>query len=127
MPSLNARSLEASLTVRDLERSVAWYRDVFGFIVDRNHERNGKLIAVSMHAGTVRILLGQDDGAKGLDRVRGEGFSFQIITDQDIDELAAGIKAKGVTLVTEPLATPWGKRIFRIQDPDGFRYTVSSP
>jgi len=53
---------------------------VFGFAVDGKHERAGKLVAVSLKAGAVRILVGQDDGAKGLHRVKGEGFSLQITT-----------------------------------------------
>jgi len=36
---LLGESVEASLTVKDLDTSVAWYRDVLGFAVDRRHER----------------------------------------------------------------------------------------
>jgi uncharacterized glyoxalase superfamily protein PhnB len=121
-----AISLEASLTVKDLEKSLAWYRDVAGFAVDRKHEREGKLMAVSLRAGEVRLLIGQDDGAKGLDRVKGEGFSLQITTDQNLDELAKQIRERGGTLESEPVDTPWGVRMFRLRDPDGFRFTVSS-
>ena len=31
--SLRLRSMAASFTVNDLDRSVAWYRDVLGFVV----------------------------------------------------------------------------------------------
>ena len=68
---LIAQDLGASLTVADVRRSLAWYRDVLGFSLDREHERDGKLIAVSLRAGEVRILLTQEDGAKGVDRVKG--------------------------------------------------------
>jgi catechol 2,3-dioxygenase-like lactoylglutathione lyase family enzyme len=47
-------SLEASLTVKNLENSVVWYTDVLGFTVDRRHERGGKVIAVSLQARAVR-------------------------------------------------------------------------
>src|SRR5713101_6290626 len=70
--TLRGRRLDAALTVKDLQKSLAWYCDVVGFTVDRKHEREGKLIAVSLQAGDVRILINQDDGAKGLDRVKGE-------------------------------------------------------
>jgi uncharacterized glyoxalase superfamily protein PhnB len=123
---LHGRELSASLTVKDLRGSVAWYRDVLRFEVDREHEREGKLIAVSLRAGNVRILLGQDDGAKGLDRVKGEGFSLQITTGQDIDEIARRVREAGGTIDTEPVDTSWGVRMFRFRDPDGFRFTVSS-
>ena len=124
--TLSARSLEASLTTNDVRRSQEWYRDVLGFAVDREFERDGQLFAVSMRAGAVRVLLTQDNGAKGADRAKGEGFSLQITTSQDIDALAAHAKSAGATLDTEPMDA-WGVRIFRLRDPDGFRFTISSP
>ena len=124
---LSGRSLSASLTVRDLSASVAWYCDVVGFTIDRKHERDGKLMSVAVKAGEVRILLNQDDGAKGLDRVKGEGFSLMLMLDGGIDDLAAGIKSRGGSLVIEPTDTPWGSRAFRVEDPDGFRFTIAAP
>jgi uncharacterized glyoxalase superfamily protein PhnB len=124
--SLTGTNLSASLTVKDIRASLAWYRDVVGFTVDREHERGGQLVAISLRAGAVRILLGRDDGAKGFDRVKGQGFSLQITTTQNIDEIANGIKARGGTLLSEPADMPWGPRMFRISDPDGFKFTFSS-
>src|ERR1700693_6336427 len=89
--SFRGRTLSVSLTVKDLQKSLTWYRDVVGFTVDQKHEREGKLRAVSLRAGAVRILIGQDDGAKGLDRAKGEGFSLMITTAQDVDEIARRI------------------------------------
>jgi len=114
------------LTVKDLEKSLAWYRDVVGFTVSQRHEREGRLVAISLKAGSVELLIGRDDGAKGWDRVKGEGLSLQLTTTQSIDELAARIKANGGTLVTEPADMPWGVRVFRAQDPDGFKFVFSS-
>jgi lactoylglutathione lyase len=124
--SFRARSLAASLTVNDLAASIAWYRDVVGFTVDREHERNGKLVAASLKAGSIQILLGQDDGAKGTDRVKGIGFSLQFTTAQSIDDLANRIKERGGKLESEPMDAPWGARVFRVVDPDGFKLVFSS-
>jgi uncharacterized glyoxalase superfamily protein PhnB len=114
------------MTVKDLGASTTWYRDVVGFTVDQEYEREGKLRAVAMRAGSVRILLNQDDGAKGWDRVKGQGFSLQITTEQSIDAIADGIKAAGGTLVSEPADMPWGVRMFRLEDPDGYKWSISS-
>lgn len=122
----SARALSASLTVKDLQTSLDWYQDVLGFAVDRRHEREGKLMAISLKAGDVRLLITQDNGAKGVDRVKGEGFSMMITTDQNIDDLAKGIQERGGTLDMEPADTPWGTRAFRVHDPDGFKYTITS-
>jgi uncharacterized glyoxalase superfamily protein PhnB len=121
-----ADSLEASLTVGQLERSAAWYCDALGFALDRRHERAGQLIAISLQAGAVKILLTQDDGAKGTERIKGEGMSLQITTSQDAHDVASRLKAHGSTLDTEPTRMPWGVTVLRVRDPDGFRLTVSS-
>ena len=123
--SFRARELNASLTVADLARSRDWYRDVAGFTVDKEHEREGKLVAVSFKAGSVRILLTQDNGARGADRTKGEGFSLRLVTAQNVDELAARIKARGGVLDSEP-EDAWGMRAFRLRDPDGFKFVISS-
>jgi uncharacterized glyoxalase superfamily protein PhnB len=124
--NLTGRELSASLTVNDISRSVEWYRGVLGMTVDREMERDGKLASVALRAGDVRILLNQDNGARGTDRVKGEGFSLMITTTADIDAIAQGIKERGGTLDLEPTDTPWGARVFRVHDPDGFKFAVST-
>ena len=121
-----ARSLSTSLTVKDLNASLAWYRDVVGFTVNQQHEREGVVRAVSFSAGAVQLLINQDDGAKGMDRVKGEGFSLMFTTSQDIDAIARGITERGGTLDSEPADMPWGARVFRLRDPDGFRLVITS-
>jgi len=123
--SLAATSLVASLTVASVVRSRDWYRDVLGFTVDREFERDGGLFAASMRAGTARILLSQDNGAKGEERSKGEGFSLQFTTTQDVDAIADRAKSKGAKLDTEP-SDVWGARVFRLRDLDGFRLVISS-
>ena len=91
-PPLVAQTLQASLTTADVLRSRDWYRDVLGFAIDREFERDGKVFAASMRAGSVRILLTQDNGVRGTERVKGEGFSLQITTAQDIDGIASSAK-----------------------------------
>lgn len=122
---LTAQSLEPSLTVGDVRRSANWYRDVLGFMIDREFEREGRLIAISLRAGTIQLLVIQDDGKKG-DRVKGEGFSLQITTPQNIDAIAGRAKQAGAVLDTEP-TDAFGVRVFRLRDPDGFRLVISSP
>lgn len=123
----HATALMASLTVRDLEKSLAWYRDVVGFEVQQRMEREGVLRAVALVAGQVRILLNRDDGARGWDRQKGEGFSLTFSTRQSVDDLAQRIRQHGGTLDAEPADMPWGARTLALRDPDGYRLFVSTP
>jgi len=124
--TLRLRGLAPSITVRDLQASLAWYRDVVGFHVDSAHEHEGVVRGYTLAAGTQHILIGQDDGAKGADRVKGLGMRFYLETTQDVDEIAAGITARGGTLASEPADMPWGPRAFDLVDPDGFAFTIMS-
>jgi lactoylglutathione lyase len=124
--TLRLRTAAIGLTVNDLQRSLAWYRDVLGFVVTDEWRSEGTLQGVEMRAGAVEIFLGQDDWKKGRDRLKGEGFRIYGRTVQDVDQLAAVIKARGVVLAHDPKTQPWGERDFGLVDPDGFKITISS-
>lgn len=124
--TLRLREISPSLTVNDLQASIAWYRDVMGFMVAETWEHEGKVAGVSLKAGNVYISLSQDDWAKGRDRVKGEGFRLYLTTGQDIDEIADAIKARGGKLASEPADQPWGARTFNLVDPDGYKLTFTS-
>ena len=116
-----------SFTAGDLQKSIAWYQDVLGFVVKDRWESDGKLMGVEIWAGTTVFMLTQDDGKKGRDRVKGEGFRLYCETSQDVDRLADRIKARGGTLAQEPHDEPWGARLFSVEDPDGFKITIAKP
>ena len=122
--SFRARGLATGLTVNDLQRSIAWYRDVLRFTVKDRWEEAGKLVGVELVAGSASVMLSQDDFAKGRDRKKGIGLRLLLHTVQDIDALAKGIKGRGGVLDQEPKDMPWGARLFSISDPDGFKFNV---
>ncbi|MBL0171331.1 MAG: VOC family protein [Gemmatimonadaceae bacterium] len=126
---LNATTLGCSITCKDLQASLRWYSDAIGFAVDQSFEYEGKVVAAVISAGDIRIVLNQDDGKLGWDRVKGQGFYLQINvpTPADVDATAARITASGWTLLSEPADRPWGARMFQFNDPDGFKLGVSTP
>jgi lactoylglutathione lyase len=123
--TLRLRAVAPSLTVNDLEKSLAWYRDVLGFVVKERWEHEGKLAGVEVVAGSVSFYIGQDDWKKGRDRVKGEGFRLYCTTTQNVDRLAQAIRNKGGRLLQEPHDEPWGGRAFAVSDPDGFKVTIT--
>jgi uncharacterized glyoxalase superfamily protein PhnB len=124
--SLRLRSASPSFTVNDLQKSLAFYRDVLGFTEKERWERDGALHGVELVAGRVSVFLAQDDWQKGRDRAKGQGFRIYCDTAQDIDALARQIQERGGALAEEPKDQPWGGRDFAVVDPDGFKITISS-
>ena len=122
--TLRLRSFEPSFTVDDLERSVRFYTEVLGFTVGERWTDGGVLRGVMLKAGVCELGLSQDDWAKGRGRQKGEAVRIWCNTAQDIDALAARIKAGGGRLTEEPMNLPWGARSLSVDDPDGFHLTI---
>lgn len=122
--TLRLRSITPGLTADDLARSMAFYGDALGFVVsERWTNDEGGLRGVMMRAGVCELGLSQDDWAKGRDRKKGQGVGIWLETSQDVDALAARVKAAGYSLTEEPKDQPWGARSFSVDDPDGFHLT----
>src|SRR5918996_4911016 len=122
--TLRLRSVQPSFTVDDLQRSLRFYTDALGFVVGERWEEGGQLRGVMLKAGACELGLSQDDWAKGRDRKKGEGMSLWCSTAQDVDALAARIKAAGSRLAEEPRDQSWGGRSLSVDDPDGFRLRI---
>ena len=127
--AINATTLGCSITCKDVAASIRWYTEVLGFAVGQSFERDGKVAGAFIQAGDIRIVLNQDDGQLGWDRIKGQGFYLQInvAAAADVDSAAARIKAAGGTLLSEPEDRPWGERMFQFRDLDGFKLGVSTP
>ena len=125
--SLALSDASPSFTVNDLEKSLAWYRDVLGFGVEETWKDDaGKVNGVSLRAGNVSLMIGQDDWQKGRDRTKGEGFRIYCTTKGSVDDLAKRIEAKGGRLDHGPTDEPWGVRDIAVTDPDGFKITIAA-
>ncbi|HEX7337775.1 MAG TPA: VOC family protein [Gemmatimonadales bacterium] len=122
--SLRLRSVTPTFTVNDIGRSEAWYRDGLGFYVAERWEEGGRLQGLMLKAGACEFGLSQDDFSKGRDRTKGVGFRLWCTTTQDVDALAARLKAFGGTIV-EPPGNRYDSYGFTAQDPDGFKITIT--
>jgi predicted lactoylglutathione lyase len=124
--SLRLRAMMPSYTVNDINKSVAWYQDGLGFYVSERWEEGGTLKGVMLKAGACQFGLSQDDFSKGRDRVKGLGFRLWCESTQDIDGLAARLKAFGGKIIDGP-GDLYDRYGFTAEDPDGYRITITRP
>ena len=124
--ALALRSASPSFTVDDLEKSLGWYRDILGCAVEETWKNDdGRVVGISLKAGDVSFMIGQDDWKKGRDRRKGEGFRIYCETKKSVDDLAKRIQSKGGRLDSGPTDQPWGVRDISVTDPDGFKITIA--
>lgn len=128
-PAINATNLGCSITCKDLDASIRFYRDGIGFAVMHTFENEGKVVAAVVGAGDCRIVLNQDDGKLGWDRIKGQGFYLQINVAglSDVDAAEARVRAAGGNILSASADRPWGVRMFQFKDLDGFKLGVSTP
>lgn len=109
----------AVLSVSDVLRSLAFYRDRLGFDVD--FEMSGYPYA-GVRRGAMALHL---DGGEHDFSARPTCCRFHI---RGVDALYAELEPRGVVKPDERLATmPHGLRQFSVLDPDGNRITYAEP
>ena len=128
------------LTVRSIERSCAWYRDVlgaagrgafppgpWGWVTHGEVDLHGqKLMFTPDQAPPGSEGMPWRTRALGQEGPRGAGFVVQVNLDDDadIDAFCAEVRRKGATVVVPPTDQAWGARIFLVEDPDGYLVLV---
>ncbi len=126
---IDVSSMGCSITCTDLDASIRFYREAIGFAVVQQFERDGKVAGAMVSSGNCLVVLNQDDGKLGWERIKGQGISLQLNVGApaDVDAAADRIRSAGFTLLNEPADRPWGVRMFQVLDPDGFKVGVSTP
>jgi len=116
----NMRKLDfASLQVRDLEVSKAFYTERLGF--ELSEMSNPYACVFKYNKGeasfAIRTPIGNIDGKE-----LGIGVSLWFAIDQKIEELQSQLTEKGVMLIGTINNTPFGKTLMA-KDPDGYIIT----
>lgn len=125
--TLRLKSFTPSLTVNDLTKSLAFYTDGLGFVIGQRWPGvDGSLQGAMLKAGASEFGISQDDWKQGKNRKKGVGSRLFLETAQDVDAIAARLKAAGHLLTEEPSDNvQWGVRSFSVDDPDGFHLTIT--
>jgi len=110
------------LQVRDVERSTKFYTEVFNFRVsDRNPEGGVFLTAVGDHH-TVGLFpsAGEAAATPAKDAVRLHHFAMQVDSIEELFEIRAYLRERGVPIVFEGRRRLGGHTSVEFLDPDGY-------
>ena len=118
MPTMN-RVGYVILFVADLERSVAFYRDVLGLPFKLQGDGYVEFATQGAKFGLYdRNRLGELTG-QGTGRPVEPGGEVVFLVG-DVDAEAERLRAAGATILSGPVDRPWGHRTLHVEDPDGF-------
>ena len=105
------------LYARDLETSVAFYRDVVGLAVKLEGDGYVEFVTRGTKFGLYdRARLG---GLIGREATDGGPAGQLVFLVRDADAQAERLQCMGVEILAGPVDRPWGHRTLHVPDPDG--------
>ena len=109
----------ASLQVKDLEISKAFYTRKLGFEISAMSNPYACVFTYNKGGASfaIRTPIGNIEGKE-----LGVGVSLWFAVDEKIEALQIQLKAKGVTIIGDINNTPFGKTLVA-KDPDGYMLT----
>jgi lactoylglutathione lyase len=119
-------ALRCELFPDDLDASVAFYVDVLSFAVVRD-ERSTRAPYVAVQRGDVRVGLAPRP-APERPALRRPPTGVELVLEvDDLDAVHAHVVASGWPLAEDLTDRPWGLRDFRLVDPHGYYWRVTTP
>jgi lactoylglutathione lyase len=118
----------AIVYVSDLERSIAFYRDVVGlpfrFSSESYAEFETEGAKFALYARRhLPELIGREAPVGEAPWPQGE----VVFLVEDVDAEHERLRAAGAVVLTPPTERPWGERTMHLLDPDGFVVELTRP
>jgi lactoylglutathione lyase len=120
-----AHKLFPMLSVSDLARSLVFYRDLLGGVINYRFPEQGEPAFVTLTLGEssevgLGAITGPGEALHGepLRPATGHRIELCVYVD-DVDAAVRGARDAGFTVMLEPKDQPWGERIAYLRDPDG--------
>ena len=119
--------LSPTLAVRDMKKTIEFYRDVLGFKLglvfpDAENLQTAEYADLSKDGMVVMFIPTRNVGLGSEERL-GTGVNFYMEIDGKVDDYYAEVKDKGARIVAEIRDEPFGIRDFTTEDVDGYRLT----
>lgn len=124
------RKLTPNLIVSDVDRGVAFYRDVLGFAVDRTVPDESPYVFAIMKSGDVEIFLNAPGPAhEEYPAFKGRPIGGTLTLFIEVSNIRASYdELEDRVHVVMPLETKWyGVTEFAFLDPDGYIITFAQP
>jgi lactoylglutathione lyase len=116
--------LRCELFPADLDAAVTFYVDVLGFTVVRD-ERTAAHPYVALERDQVRLGLASRAPVDQAQRRPPTGAEL-VLEVEDLDAEYARVLAAGCALAEDLTVRPWGLRDFRLLDPSGYYWRITS-
>jgi lactoylglutathione lyase len=104
------------LYVRDLDASVAFYRDIIGLPFKFQDKAYAEFATENVKFGL--LPRSEVKGLIGKDPSTGPDSEVLFVVD-DVDAWHERLRERGVRILSEPTDRPWGHRTLYVEDPDG--------
>lgn len=118
------------LTVDDLDRAAAFFRDGLGLKQLAVFENDGGR-GLLLDAGHATLELFDERQANAIDQIevgrRVAGKMRLAFRTSDSGSLAVRLETMGAALMAGPVHTPWGDRNVRLVGPEGVQLTLFTP
>jgi glyoxylase I family protein len=132
MPGFPVTRAGVILAVADVDRSVAFYRDLMGFAVDARYD--DPPYASLSRAGMRLSLAEQGHAAEDRPGVAmvappdpGQAAAVLVLEVADCLAVHGKLAARGAEMLAPPFSPPWGGHRFFVRDPDGYLVEVEQP
>jgi catechol 2,3-dioxygenase-like lactoylglutathione lyase family enzyme len=96
----------------DFDASLAFYRDILGWVVTESWGGSGEPLGAILSGGGMKLVISEAQADDGMVR------PLVHLDIHDIDKRFATLP-KGAHIVRPPESTRWGTRWFVVRDPDG--------
>lgn len=118
--------ISPTLAVRDMKKTIAFYRDLLGFKMGMcfPNASNPEYVDLSRD-GMILMFIPADNIGIGSNEKLGTGVNLYLQIDEGIDEYYRELKNKGIEFAVDIKDEPYGIRDFTIMDINGYYLTFN--